>query len=289
MPEKNLNPEDVATPVEPTDELAGLEPSLIEDETPIEPEEPTEEPIEEVIKIGENEIPLNELEKIYSDYSNDNKWKAANDKRSAEIKEKERQLQERETDLRAYEQSQYQKRETPKMEPPSIQGLSQEELEDLDPATKAIYDRMNSMSQQFESWQQRSEQDRFKNELETHHSKLKSMYEDYDPLQIERSYIQGRDQMEDIYLSDKYRTLKSNPDAIKKQIPENLLIEIRKEERAKLITDMKKRQQMRDKVSLPKPDKTTLGKLPEKLITNSHDLMSSAKDFLNENDMSLVT
>jgi hypothetical protein len=46
---------------------------------------------------------------------------------------------------------------------------------------------------------------------------------------------------------------------------------------------------MRENVSLPKPDKTSLGKLPDKKIQNSNDLINSTLQFLNDNNMSLVT
>lgn len=288
-----MEEEQVATSQEPTNELDEIDLSLVESETPA---EQTEEPIEEVIKIGDEEVPINKLQEVYKNYANDNKWKAANDKRSSEVKEQERRLQEleqrlneRESDLRAYEQGLYQSKESPKTNPINFKGLSDEELEELDPATRAIYENLNSVSQQMQSWESRLESERFKSQLEAHHSSLKSKYGDYDPLQIERSYIRGRDQMEDIYLSDKYRALLSNPTEMRKHISEDVINEIKKEERAKLIQDIKKRQEMRHKVSIPKPDKTSLGKLPESPIKNSTDLMNSAKQYLSENDLSLIT
>jgi len=284
--------ETVATPQETTNELDGIDLSLVESETPV---EPTEEPVEEVIKIGDEEVPINKLQEVYKNYTNDNKWKAANDKRSTEIKEQERRLQEleqrlndRESDLRAYEQGLYQPKEPPRTNPTNFKGLSDEELNDLDPATKAIYENLNLVTQQMQSWESRLESERFKSQLEAHHANLKSKYEDYDPLQVERSYIRGRDQMEDIYLSDKYRALLNNPTEMRKYISEEVRNEIRKEERTKLIQDIKKRQEMRSKASLPKPDKTSLGKLPEGEIKNSADLVKSAKQYLTENDISLI-
>lgn len=288
-----MEEEKVATQPESTNELDGIDLSLVESETQV---ETTEEPVEEVIKIGDEEVPINKLQEVYKNYANDNKWKTANDKRSAEVKEQERRLQEleqrlndREADLKAYEQGLYQSKEPPKTNPTNFKGLSDEELNDLDPATRAIYDKLNSVTQQMQSWESRLESERFKSQLEAHHASLKSKYGDYDPLQIERSYIRGRDQMEDIYLSDKYRSLLSNPTEMRKHISEDVINEIKKEERAKLIQDIKKRQEMRSKASLPKPDKTSLGKLPENPIKNSADLVKSAQQYLTENDMSLVT
>jgi len=283
---------------ETTDEFDDVDLSLIEEDGATPDETP------QIVKLGDNEVNLDDLTKIYEDYSNDTQWKAKNTQEAQRLAEEKRRyeaelqaLEARKADLESFEQGLYNQRNqspTPTEEQQAqFNRLSEEDKQELDPATRAIYENLERINQRLDLDKQENEKREFINRMQAEHDRLKSFYPDYEPTRIERSIIQGRNQFEDAYLSDAFRKVKQGDEtAIRSLIPNDLMIKIEQEQRQKVIADAKAKQKARSKISTLQPGgvKTT-----GNINTNNtkpkswNDVKQRSLQYLRDNNLSLTT
>ncbi|PIZ12970.1 MAG: hypothetical protein COY53_07245 [Elusimicrobia bacterium CG_4_10_14_0_8_um_filter_37_32] len=274
-----MEDESVLTPTETSE---GLDASLFE-------ETPTSElsnEKEETIQIGDAEVPYREVIEAYTNKSN---WQKSNTQKAQELAEERRRLEEteqrllqQEQGLRNYPINQQQTRT------PNEQGLSEEDLNDLDPATRTIIQKVSTMEQRVNQWQEDLERSKFEQQLQVEHNRLKSKYADYNGDQVVQSVIKGRDKLEDAYLSDKYKQILSSPENLKSLIPPEMIETIRKEERKKLIEEVQRKQKMRLDASLPQPSKTALSEFQQKEPKDKWDFNKQLLNELKEKGISLT-
>jgi len=270
-----------------SEELNTEELELFETEEDVQPEEL------EMIAIDDQEVPLAD---VMEAYKNKNEWQKSNTQKAQEIAaerqrlEEERKLYEqREADLRSFEQRMYQQATPPQQEQPLSMMQPNIDLEDLDPATRAIYEQVANLNNQFQKTNEEREKEKFIQQTQSEHQRLKSQYSDYDPVNIERSLIQGRNQFEDAYLAEKYKAIQgNNKDAIKQMIPQDLMDEIRSQHRKEFIEEARKKQLNRKNLATPQPGKTALSKLPPKEAKSWTDVRSNARNYISENNLSLT-
>ena len=267
-----------------------LDVSLIENDAPGDGES------QEVIRVGEEEVPYDDVIKAYQ---NKSEWQKSNTQRAQEIaedkrrlEEQQRQIEQREVDLRAWEQGMYQGRTQaqPQEQPQNADfNLTPEELEDMTAYERKMYNFQKTQAERFNQWQKDQEQREFANQMQSRHEKLKSQYNDYDPTQIERSLIQGREPFEDAYLAEKYKAItQGNRDALMGLIPEDIKTQLKTEAKQELIADWKKKQQQRKNVSTTKPSAQGLAKVPGETPKNYYEANDSALKALHDEGLSLI-
>ena len=139
--------------------------------------------------------------------------------------------------------------------------------------------------------QSENEKKEFYQQTQSEHGRLKNIYDNYNGSEIERAIIKGRNQFEDVHLAETYkRVLNGDADTIKSMIPENVIADIEKAARTKLIEDLRKKDQARRKLATPSPDKGGLGKIPDNKPISSksyRDIRSDALNALREENVSL--
>ncbi|MFX0209380.1 MAG: hypothetical protein ACFFDT_25575, partial [Candidatus Hodarchaeota archaeon] len=168
-------------------------------------------------------------------------------------------------------------------------GLTPEEFEDLSLAEQRILRNQYDQQKQWQEWQEENKREKFFNQTQAEHQRLKGIYTDYNEREIERTIMQGRNQFEDAYLSDKQRRImQGDPETIKSLIPESLMTEIRKEVRTQLIEEARKKEEMRKKLSTVAPDKPGLPKLPQKPAQSWHDVDERVLQRIKEEGISLT-
>ena len=126
----------------PQDDLEGLSADLLEDkETP-----------SQVIKIGEEEVPYDEVVQAYNDIKNNENWKKSNTEKAQELAEERRRLdqekadyEQRRKDFETLEQGLYNK-----FQPPNNNQVQQEiklpeDFEEYDPAVKALFQKIQGL------------------------------------------------------------------------------------------------------------------------------------------------
>lgn len=292
------NPQDQVTP--PTDQstdqgnlpndLDGIDPTLLENEDRI-----------QMIDIDGKEVAYDNVVQAYKDMQNNDNWKSANDTRAKEIAAEKRALEEERAQFDRQRQEfetmargmydQQQTYQQPQYEQPNTGNLqlSQEDLEDMTPVEKALYLEMQENRRYREEQQKQYEADRFNADMQTRHQKMKSVYDDYDPRQIESQIIQGYDPFEAVHLSNKYKALSSgDKESIMKFIPPATMDEIKKEVRAQLIEDVRKRETERQKVATIVDNGKGLSRQVPKEPKNWHEVNQNVVEKMKQEGISLI-
>lgn len=260
-----------------------------------------EEPITEVstdvekVLIDDQEVPYDE---VINAYKNKGEWQKSNTQKAQEIAEERRRLdsikseiEQREQNLRAWEQGMYQGRGQTQLneQPPQQFNLSQEELDLMTPYERKIYEYTKAQDERWQQWQQEQQKKEFTRELEARHSKIKSQHPDYDPVSIERSFIQGREPFEDAFFADKYKAItKGDKNALLSLVPDDIKSQWKEEAKKEVIEDLRKKQQQRQNLGTAKPDKGGLIKQPSQKAKNYFDATQSALRSLQEEGVKLT-
>jgi len=273
--------EDLETPEIETQEEENLEQESEEKET---------------VLIDDQEVEWDSVVNAYKDMQNNEKWQATNTQKAQEIAadrerlEAERQHIEqlrRDAEL-LLQQPQYRQQTQPEQQDKYF-GLTQEDYEDLTPFEQTILKEQHAQKMAWKTFQEENEKKEFYNQTQAEHSRLKSLYPDYDGSLVERSIIEGRNQFEDAYLAEAYKKIKNgDPTSIKSMIPDSVMEEIRKEERNKVIEEVKKKEQMKSKLSTVSPDKPGLSKLPSKPAKNYNEVQENVLRRIHEQGISLT-
>ena len=247
----------------------------------------------ETVKVGEEDV---STQTLIDTYVNKHKWSKAATERDQELsesrkrlEENQRQIEQRETDLRSWEMGMYQQRTQPSLlEPTNGQpAINLEEFDD--PAIKTIYQELQGMKQTQSQWQENYQREQFALKTQAEHQRLQSQYSDYNPIQIERSIIQGRNMYEDAYKAEKYNNIKmGDKESIRGIIPEDLLKEIQVEERKRVIDDLRNREQKRKAIATPQPSKTALPVIPKGRAKNYLEVKEDILSGLSEEGTSLT-
>lgn len=279
-------------------DLGELSLELIEEEETSPEGAPGEKVSDEVIEVDGQEVPFKE---VIEAYKNKSEWQKSNTQKAQEIaeqkrrlEEEQRRLEEREADLRALESSLYQQISPLQMQQPqkpSTPGELEEydELEDVDPAMKKILQRLEMQEQRFKEWQEQYQQQQFISQTQAEHQRLKSLYPDYEPTQIERSIIAGRNQFEDVYKAQKYDAiLKGDKESILQLIPESIKAELKTEARKEIIEELRKREKARKAISTPQPTKGALPKIPKGKPKSYFEAKQDILETLHEEGLSLT-
>jgi len=265
-------------------------------ETPETQEEETEE--KETVFIDDQEVEWDSVVKAYKDMQNNENWQATNTQKAQEIAAEKQRLEEerqkyeqlrRDTELLLQRQNYQQPPQEQQQD--KFYGLSQEDFEELTPFEQTVLKKQYEQEKAWKSWQEENQRKEFYNQTQAEHSRLKSLYQDYDPGTIERSIIQGREsQFEDVYLAESYKRLKNgDPNAIKGMIPQSVMDEIKKEVRNQVLEEVKKKEQMKSKLSTVSPEKPGLPKLPLQPAKNYHDVQENVIRRLREQGISLTS
>ena len=258
-------------------DISELEGNLFqEEETTTEPTETKEETEKEVPSIAEDEFIEVDGEKIplkdaILAFKNKNEWQKSNTQKAQEIAEEKRRLEEEQRQIEEERQrinllmqQQPQQPAQPEQPNTSLKELGID-LEDVDdPALRVVLEKLQSQEQKFNQWQQQMEEQRFLEQSQRQHEKLKQTFPDYNPDMVEQAILKGRDPFEDTYKALKYDAIiKGDPEQLKSMIPKQVIDEIKKDARKQLIEDLRKREKKLKSVSTTTPAGQALPRMPE--------------------------
>ncbi len=311
--EKKMEKQEVATQTqESVDEdvnlddldISELETNLFEDEAGKEPTETKPEKQEtipeiaddEVIKIGDEEVPLKEA---IDAYKNKNNWQQSNTqeaqriaKEKKRLEEEQRHIEEEKARIEMLVQQQQLTPQQQQSQPPESKNPLEDlgiDPEDVDPATKAILDRLQKQEQRFNEWQQQLEEQQFITQSKMQHEKLKGTFADYNPNIVEQAILKGRDPFEDTYKALKYDAItKGDANSIKSIIPKEIIEEIKRETRKQLIEDLRKREKKVKGIASSTPTGQSLSKMPSKAPSNYIEAKMDVMNMLAEEGISLT-
>lgn len=266
-------------------------------ETPETPETQEEEEEKETVLIDDQEVEWDSVVKAYKDMQNNDAWQASNTQKAQEIAAEKQRLEDEKRTIEQLRRDaelllQRQNYQQPQQEQLNDQfyGLSQEDFEDLTPFEQTMIKKQYEQEKAWKSWQEENQRKEFYNQTQTEHSRLKSLYQDYDSRSIEESIIRGREsQFEDVYLAEAYKRLKNgDPNAIKGMIPQSVMEEIKKEVRNQVLEEVKKKEQMKTKLSTTAPDKPGLTKLPSPPAKTYNEVQDRVLQKIREQGLSLT-
>jgi len=266
------------------------EPSL-EDLTTADLKEEPSTPEELTVTIGDEDVKVSELADWYA---NDKKWKAKNTQEAQKIAEERKRL---ETERVRLEKIMSESKESEPEESEDLFG----EIDDYDdPTVKALLSHtrqqdatVKKLLAEMDAIKKQREQDQFAFQSQSEHSRLKSMYQDYDPEAIENETLNTQSWYEKVYQAKKLNDLLNNPEAMLKSLPEDFLKKYRKEIeddfKAQLVTRLKKKEEAAKKASST-PTVTGTGGIKETVEqpTTYRDARKSALDELREAGLSLT-
>ena len=250
----------------------------------------------EIIKVGEEDV---STQTLIDTYVNKHKWSKATTERDQELAgqrkkldEQQKQIDQRETALRSYEMGTYQQRtQLSSSESKNSQPVTNLDEFD-DPAMKTIYQELQDMKQTQSQWQENYQREQFALKTQSEHQRLQSQYSDYDPVQIEHLIIQGRNIYEDAYKAEKLTKIKTgDKESIRSIIPEDLIKEIRLEERKRVIDDVKDREKKLKALAkgTPQPGKVALPAAPKTKAKSYLEVKENILSELSEEGKSLTT
>jgi len=236
--------------------------------------------------LGEETVPLDEIEKAYKAYKDNQYADKVYTQRNQALADDRRQLEAREETLRQREASPQQ---TPAQQQPSTD--IPEEIAD-DPALAMIYKELQSVKQENQNLKQGvddQQTDRYKQDL---HRAVQSKNGDYDSVAIERHVMDSPDYnpFEDAYLANQMRALTTGDSSkIMDLVPDSVKKDLIKEGRDGAFADIRKKAKLRDQASTPTPTRGAVITTPKDGPKNYKEAKTQSLDDMKTRGLSLFS